>query len=176
MVLAAQDVAKEMQGFKAAYIQSDEVTFLLTDYEDVQTQGWFGYDLAKVVSTSAALMTAYFLKHFGKNDKISTFDSRAFNVPKSDVVNTFLWRAKDWERNSLQMYARAHFSHKELHGKNKQQMHNMLHEKGLNWTIDLGNRERNGTFILNDEDKSMLIDSSILPTYNSIADNIDFLI
>ena len=48
------------------------------------------------------------------------FDSRAFTIPKEDVVNAFLWRAKDWERNSLQMYCRSFFSHKQLHKKKKE--------------------------------------------------------
>ena len=53
-------VSQEMQGFKGAYIQSDEVTFMLTDFDGHETQGWFGYELNKIVSISASLMTAHF--------------------------------------------------------------------------------------------------------------------
>ena len=42
-------------------------------------------------------------------DKSAYFDSRAFNIPKEEVVNYFLFRQKDWERNSLSMYARTFF-------------------------------------------------------------------
>src|SRR3990167_9420441 len=60
MVLAATEVAKDIQGFKCAYIQSDEVSFCLTDYDTIETEGWFDYDLSKMVSISAALMSVYF--------------------------------------------------------------------------------------------------------------------
>lgn len=115
MVFAACDVAKEMQGFKVGYVQSDEATFCLTDYDRLESQGWFDYDLAKMVSISAALMSVAFNYDFIKpqhDDQRAFFDSRAFSVPVDDVVNAFLWRARDWERNSLQMYARSFFSHK----------------------------------------------------------------
>lgn len=41
MVDAAKEVAKEMQGFDVAYHQSDEVSFLLTDYAEFETSAWF---------------------------------------------------------------------------------------------------------------------------------------
>lgn len=147
MVQAAHEVSCEMQGFCFAYVQSDEASFCLTDYDTVDTQGWFGYDLNKIVSISAALMTAEFNRAF-PSERGATFDARAFNVPKDDVINAFLWRAKDWERNSLQMYCRAHFSHKQLHGKGRADMHEMLHGIGKNWATDTTDQERNGTFIL----------------------------
>jgi tRNA(His) guanylyltransferase len=80
MVNAARDVAAEMQGFKAAYIQSDEVTFCVTDYDRIESQGWFDYDLMKVVSISAALMAVRFIRHLG-TAKTPVFDGRAFSVP-----------------------------------------------------------------------------------------------
>ena len=170
MVSSALEVAKDMQGFKAAYVQSDEATFCLTDYDTNETQGWFDYDLSKVVSISASMMSVAFNGLF-KNEKCPVFDSRAFTLPIDDVVNAFLWRAKDWERNSVQMYARAFFSHKELHGKGRSNMHEMLHEKGKNWTTDLSPQERNGTFLVlhngNIEQRT-----DILPTYQAINDAI----
>ena len=152
MVRSALDVAVGMQGFKAAYVQSDEATFLLTDYDSIGAQGWFDYNLSKVISISAASMSVYFMRHFNGTEAPAVFDSRAFNVPANDVVNSFLWRAQDWERNSLQMYARSMFSHKELHMKNRADIHEMLHTKGCNWATDITDQQRNGTFItLTDE-------------------------
>ena len=60
------------------------------------------------------------------------FDARAFNIPMDEVKNYFIWRQQDWIRNSVQMLAQAHFSHKELHGKNQSDMHDMLNEKDIN--------------------------------------------
>lgn len=166
MVNAAVNVAYDMQGFKAAYIQSDEVTFCLTDYDTLETEGWFNYELPKVISISASLMTLFFNRIL-TTDKGAVFDSRAFTLPKEDVVNAFLWRAKDWERNSLQMYCRSIFSHKELYKKKREDMHEMLHKIGQNWTTDLNANERNGTFLIK-VDKDIIIRADILPSYENI--------
>jgi len=173
MVAAARDVADEMQGFKAAYIQSDEVTFCLTDYDRVESQGWFDYDIMKVVSISASLMTARFIFHM-ETDKTPVFDGRAFSVPSNDVVNAFLWRAMDWKRNSLQMYARANFSHRQLHGKKSDDMHNMLHNIGKNWATDLKPQQKNGTFLVKSGD-SIYERHDILPSYDAINAEIGIL-
>lgn len=154
MVDAAIETAREMQGFKLGYIQSDEATFMLTDYDTHQTAGWFGYELNKLVSLSASLFTGNFNVLMGSDEGPVTpaaFDSRAFTVPRHDAPNVFVWRQQDWCRNSVQMLARAHFSHKQLHGKNRAALHDMLMlEKGVNWA-DLTPREKNGTFILADK-------------------------
>jgi tRNA(His) 5'-end guanylyltransferase len=151
MNTAAFYVATEIQGFKVAYIQSDEVTFALTDYDNIETDAWFNYKISKIVSISASIMTARFnriIQEEKPNVPLAYFDSRAFNVPKEDVVNAFLWRAHDWERNSLQMYARKFFSHKQLMNKNKQDIHEMLHGIRKNWNKDLTPQEKNGTFLI----------------------------
>lgn len=149
MSSATQNTAREMQGFKLAYVQSDEATFVITDTDKLDSQGWFGYELNKIVSLTASTFTAHFndfMRRWNITAKLATFDARAFNVPADDVPNVFIWRQRDWERNSLQMLARAHYSDHELYGKKRADMHNMLHAKGINWA-DLEPRQKNGTFI-----------------------------
>lgn len=165
MFQAALDVFSEMQGCKMGYVQSDEASFLLTDFDRLETESWFGNNLQKIVSISASVMTAEFnLCHWSESLPVAYFDSRAFNIPKEEVANYFLWRAKDWARNSLQMFCRAHFSHKELKGKNTQAMHDMLHSIGKNWTTDCSDVEKNGTWILPDKPRY-----DIKPSYAEIA-------
>lgn len=161
MIDAARAVAEDMQGFVLGYVQSDEASFLLQDDAKLTTDPWFGKDLSKVVSLSAATMSVWFSKAIGRT---ATFDARAFILPPGEVANYFLWRARDWARNSLSMYAQAHFSHKELHGKGAEDMHEMLHGIGKNWTTDLTDRERNGTFLLPDRRRD-----DIRPTYASVT-------
>jgi len=173
MTNAAILSASNMQGFKAGYIQSDEATFCITDYDNLDTQGWFDYDLSKIVSISASMMTAEF-NWLWNMDTLAFFDSRAFNVPPNEVINCFLWRAKDWERNSIQMYARAHFTHGQLHCKSQSDIHEMLHGIGKNWTTDLSDTERNGTFIFN-QGGIITGRSDILPTYQAINEAIGYL-
>lgn len=159
MAYAAVMTAREMSGFQLAYVQSDEATFMLTDYESHETQGWFDYELNKLVSISASAFTAYFnyqwIRHCTSvgddydHKKPAMFDSRAFTVPVEDAPNVFVWRQRDWERNSIQMLARAHFSHSECNNKKVPELHEMLHKKGVNWS-ELTGQLKNGTFITRD--------------------------
>lgn len=148
MVTAARKTANEMQGFKLAYVQSDECTFLLTDYDTLDTQGWFDYELNKVVSIAASAFTFYFAQYMGV-DEPAMFDARAFIVPAEDVPNVFIWRQRDWERNSLQMVARHSYSQKELEGKKTDELHELLFQKGINWAHLLP-VFKNGTYIFPD--------------------------
>lgn len=64
--------------------------------------------------------------------RLAYFDARAFNLPREEVANYFLWRAKDWERNSVAMYCRAFYSDRDLHGQGLADQHEMLHHAGKN--------------------------------------------
>ena len=67
-------------------------------------------------------------------NKGAMFDSRVFNIPKEEVNNCLLWRQQDATRNSIQSVAQANFSHKQLEGKNCNELQEMLRqEKGINW-------------------------------------------
>ncbi len=146
MSVTALNVCCEIQGAKCAYVQSDEISILLTDFDTLETQAWFDYNLQKLVSVSASLTSTIFTFLFPLEEKIATFDSRAFNIPKEEVANYFVWRQKDWIRNSVTMLAQSHFSHKELMNKSQADMHDMLHEIGVNW-VDLDAKWKNGTLV-----------------------------
>lgn len=168
MEAAAKVVMSQMQGCKAAYIQSDEASFLLTDYDCLTTEAWFDYDQQKLASVAASVMAVEFNDCIARLREIyrrAYFDGRAFNVPREEVVNYFLWRAKDWERNSVAMYCRAHFSHREMHGQGMADQHELLHSLGLNWATDLSPRERNGAWLFSDDSRR----SDLLPNYADIA-------
>ena len=153
---AAEKLALD-SGATAFYSQSDEATFLYLDDQTNQTNQWFGGRQNKIESISAALMTAHFnnlwmqyLIHSIKvcdlgEYKPAVFDARAFQCPKNDVANVFLWRIKDWERNSLNMFCMGFFSDKQLIGKKASERHEMLHSIGENWA-DLPPIAKNGTF------------------------------
>jgi tRNA(His) 5'-end guanylyltransferase len=145
MVNTAKKLLDEIQGAKCAYIQSDEISLLLTDFDKLTTDAWFDYNIQKMCSIASGVASVEFTKQLGKT---GVFDCRVFNIPKEEVTNYFIWRQKDWERNSLQMFAQSQFSTKQLHKKNKSDMHEMLHKKGLNWN-DLEPRLKNGTLICN---------------------------
>lgn len=168
MVVAASTVAGEMQGFKLGFIQSDEASFVLTDYDTLQTDAWFGYIKSKVETITASIMTAAFARcmRLANVTAWACFDARAFNVPSNDVANYFLGRARDGHRNSVMMYARTYFSHAKLKNKHIPEIHEMLHGVGRNWSTDLSDEEKNGTFLVDGSDESR---SDIEPHYNQIA-------
>src|SRR5574343_592926 len=104
----AKYCCSNIQGCQIAYVQSDEISFLLTNYKNLNTQSWFDNNLQKIVSISAGLASAFFTNFSycvlnEKSDlfnKIAIFDSRAFVIPKEEVNNYFLWRQQDATRNS----------------------------------------------------------------------------
>jgi tRNA(His) 5'-end guanylyltransferase len=161
MFYSAIETGKEMQNLKGLYVQSDEVTFVMDDSDSIETQQWFGGRQNKIESITAALMSANFNrnwllkdhynpKHFDafeyEEQSLAIFDARAFQCPKEDVANVFLWRVRDWERNSLNMFCEQFFSHKELHGQGRADRHEMLHKIGHNWATECSDRQKNGSW------------------------------
>lgn len=142
-------LCEEIQGAKAAYTQSDEISILITDYDKFTTSAWFDYSMQKMCSVAASIATAEFNEGFRvvyPKKKNAYFDCRVFNIPKEEVNNYFIWRQKDFERNSIQLCGQAYFSHKELHKKSCNQIREkLLEEKDLNWWM-LEDKWKNGNF------------------------------
>ena len=71
LMTAMQKTAKYMceniQGAKFAYVQSDEITIILTDYDTLETDCWFNYRTDKLCSIAASMSTMAFNKFFRKN-------------------------------------------------------------------------------------------------------------
>lgn len=131
MMTVARHLFKDMQGCTFAYGQSDEISFLLTDYKTIQTECWFGYNLQKMVSIAAARASSKFT---AITKWPVEFDARAFNIPFEEVCNYFIWRQQDATRNSIQMAGREKFSHSELNNKTQKDIKDLLiNEKGINW-------------------------------------------
>lgn len=168
MIVAATTVAGEIQGFKLGYVQSDEASFVMTDYDKLDTDAWFGYVKSKVESITASIMTAAFARcmRLASITTLAYFDARAFSIPTHDVANYFLGRAKDWSRNSVLMYARSFFSHQDLKNKCIPEIHEMLHSAGYNWSTNLAGEEKNGTFLVGPDCQ---IRSDVEPHYPQIG-------
>ena len=165
-------LCENIQGCKLGYTQSDEITLLLTDYDTLTTDAWFGYNVQKMCSVSASMATMAFnkfLEYFAEveikfsNDKkyIETlqaainkgamFDSRCFNIPKEEVANCFIWRQQDATRNAIQMLGQTHFSHKELDCKNQNDIQDMLMlQKGINFN-DMPTEFKRGVCCIKEE-------------------------
>lgn len=168
-------LCENVQGCVLGYTQSDEITLLLIDYQKLESQAWFDYEVQKLCSVSASMATMAFNKAFReyaeawRTDHIdcwemsdedntyfnnlyiamesgATFDSRCFNIPKEEVTNLLYWRQSDAMRNSIQMLGRAHFSHRRLHGKSCQDIRFMLEEeKQIDWYTHLPIHQQRGS-------------------------------
>jgi tRNA(His) guanylyltransferase len=130
---AALALCRQMIGCRFAYGQSDEYSFLLTDFESEDARPWFDGNVQKIVSVSASLFTGAFNRAF-ESRCAASFDARVIVIPqRSEVGRYFIWRQLDASANSLNMLASAHYGHDELLGKSTAEKHEMLHAKGLNW-------------------------------------------
>ena len=128
---AAFALCEEAQGCRFAYAMSDEISFLLTDFEKTTTEAWFDANLQKIVSVSSSIVTAAFNENF---DTVCHFDARVFTIPDPvEVENYFIWRQRDCVRNSISMLARSLYSHKQCDNKNSSELQEMCFKAGKNW-------------------------------------------
>jgi len=168
----AQYLCENVMGCKIAYTQSDEISLLLTDYDSLTTQAWFDKNIQKMVSVSASMATMAFNKSFREKVdnlevniteegiqweryylKVGTamFDSRAYNIPKEEVCNAFVWRQQDATRNAIEAVGQANFSHKQLQNKTCNHIQEMLfQEKGINFN-DLSTYQKRGACIVKEK-------------------------
>ena len=175
-------LCQNIQGCVFGYTQSDEITFVLVDYNNINTDAWFDYSVQKMCSVAASMCTLYFnqiltelyytwfseIELNDETDKLreayekainkgAMFDARVFNIPVEEVTNCVLWRQQDATRNSISSLAQSKFSHKELQGKSSSQMQDMLMEKfNINWN-DLTIPEKRGTAVIK-KDGEWIID------------------
>lgn len=159
MQQTAKFMCENIQGTVLSFQQSDEITIILQDYKNLNTDAWFNYRTDKMCSIAASMATMAFNKFFTKNvnyfeithehddtineycttlvnaaEKGAMFDARVLNIPKEEVCNLIYWRQLDATRNSIQMVGQANFSHKELQNKSCNIIQEMLFsEKGINW-------------------------------------------
>lgn len=162
-------LCENIQGAKMGYVQSDEISILITDYDDLSTNAWFDNNLQKMCSIAASLATCKFnelrLKRNLKimedirspdevflnwdKQKFAQFDARVFVIPEAEeVVNYFIWRQQDATRNSISMAAQSMFSHKALQKKSTSDMQDMMMlEKGVNWN-NYPTRFKRGTSVV----------------------------
>lgn len=82
-------LCKNIQGCKIGYTQSDEITLLLTDYEKLTTDAWFGYSVQKMCSVAASMAT------FAFNRVLACLTDEYYNTIWDDIVED--WRGTDEE-------------------------------------------------------------------------------
>lgn len=150
MQLSTKYICEQMNA-EIGYCQSDEISIVLTDFKNKDSQAVFDGNLQKICSITSSMVTSKFnqLRMIRANSfdlKLAQFDSRVWTLSDPwDVYNTFLWRQQDSTRNSVQMVAQSLCSHKELQGKNINQQQELIFQKGQNWN-DYPTFCKRGTF------------------------------
>lgn len=160
LVGAATFLCENVTGTLLAYVQSDEVSLLVTDLAKPGTQPWYGGNVQKIASVTASLFTAKFnalraIRAQWKltednavlNGHLGIFDSRVFTIPTADdVVDYFHWRYLDAWRNAISSLASTYFSPRELHEKSVSARLIMLMQAGVN-VSDVDPRFKYGSIV-----------------------------
>lgn len=173
MLATAKYLCENIQGCVLAYTQSDEITLVLCDYKNLETEAWFDYKVQKMVSVAASMATFKFLDELGdivyehyvadeeafkerigflvkKIRKGAFFDARCFNLPREEVCNCLIWRQQDAVCNSVQALAQPLFPAKYLEGLSCDKLkEKMEKEKGVRWE-DLDWYQRSGACVVRD--------------------------
>ena len=176
MNMTAEKLCAEVGGARLAYVQSDEISLFLEDYQTPQTDSFFGYRLTKLLSIISSIATGYFNKEFWKlypDLSPAQFDCKAWNVPNlNEVYACFLHRQNDCVRNSKQQVAQQYYSHKELQGLLlDEQIQKLKDEKGISWWHDFSEGEKYGRLIWKetehhiDTDRGIEYDRSVWKTH-----------
>jgi tRNA(His) 5'-end guanylyltransferase len=74
------ELCRSIQGCVLGYTQSDEITLVLVDYNTLDTDAWFDYNVEKMCSVSASMCTLYFNRIFHK--KVREFVNEHAHVVK----------------------------------------------------------------------------------------------
>ena len=167
----AKYLCEKVSGVKFAYVQSDEITLVITDFDEDGNFGehFFGGRLCKMQSIIASLATSEFSRLYTvyalKNDEtkrpalevineipLIQFDCKCWNVNNAnDAFAWVLYRQIDCVRNSKQQTAYTYFSHNQLLGKDADMQIQMVKdEKDIDWN-DYDNGKKYGRFILRRE-------------------------
>lgn len=188
-------LCENVQGCVLGYCQSDEISLLLIDYENLESCAWFDNNIGKIISITSSMASVFFNKEFYRNifkyyvecegsksyidsllDRYNTlqvFDSRTFNLQKEEVNNYFVWRQQDAIKNAIQMIGRAYFTHKELENKNGKDIVDMLDSIKVDYH-SYTTSEKRGTCCIK-TDKGWELDTEI-PIFKDNKDYIEKLI
>ena len=173
----AKYVCENVQGVKLAYVQSDEISFLLSDYDTPETESFFGYRTCKLLSLIAGLGTGIFNKLqlldlfenylYGDDEEAYLdilqkdeynkiinyipveFDCKIWQVPtQNDAFAWFLYRQNDCIRNSKNQVGNFYLSHKQMMGKKADDVIQELKDSGTtDWWHDYSDGKKYGRLI-----------------------------
>lgn len=169
MIETTRHLCRSMQGACLGYVQSDEISVLLTDFAEPSTHAWFDGNVQKIASVTASLAAARFnqlralralsaefkeIEYVSPHDvvrdlELAAFDARTFTIPDPvEVANYLIWRQLDALRNAVHGLGRIHFSQAELQNVSSRELQEKLRdERGVDWQRQLEPWHRMGTLL-----------------------------
>jgi tRNA(His) 5'-end guanylyltransferase len=139
------------------YTQSDEISLVLQGHDPEGSHAYFGGRVQKITSCLAAraavsfnlLMPNYLPAKVTRSlQSTPVFDCRVWPVPsRREACEVLEWREFDCRVNAVSMIAQAHFSHRELQGKNTWELKRMLAEKGVHYKVLYPSYFLRGTYL-----------------------------
>lgn len=146
MIESIEETLSHIHNAWFAYTFEDEVSFLIYNCKNPEPQVWFSNKLQSIVSYGASMMSGRWTE---KTERIlltrrkGGFTGNAFVIPEHDVVNYFIWRQMECERNSILNFAKPHFDKCDVGCHNNDYLIKKCQDKGHNWH-NLENRWRRG--------------------------------
>ena len=95
----AYDLCKKIEGVKLAYVQSDEISLLLTNDDTLETEPWFGNNLQKLCSIAASTATLAF--HKAMQQCIYDF-TYSFSIGTREETYAFLEKEYGYSKEFMQ--------------------------------------------------------------------------
>ena len=96
MVKTMEYLCKNIQGCVFGYTQSDEITLLLIDYKQLNSEAWFDYQTQKVCSIAASMATMAFNEAFQK--EVHKFHNEHCRVDEHLGYCTDNWDSEENEK------------------------------------------------------------------------------
>jgi len=109
MVEACRAVLNYCSGAQVAYTQSDEISVLLRNDQNYETQPFLGARIQKLASLCTAVVSVAFDRAFRaegfEHYPAPAFDCRIFILPPHEAQNYFRWRQLDCWKNCVAAFA-----------------------------------------------------------------------
>ena len=186
-------ICSQVQGSKLAYVQSDEISIILTDFETPETTAYYDYRICKILSVIPSMAAAYFNREIDKwvaetqvpdNCDIKTsyvdllnkenlyfFDCKAWILPTfNDVYAWYQYRQNDCIRNSKQQAAQTYLFHNQLRKHTADEQIAMLKEHyNIDWNTDYDDGKKYGRLVYKENiNKEVEWNGKVVPCIRSV--------
>lgn len=160
----AIQLLKNITDAKLAYTCSNEISLILTDFDEVNDKLYCDGDIQKMVSQITSMTTAIYnkIRQSQSDSEFVLFNTKVFQIHSGfEIENYLLNRQRNSVRNGTIYIGKSLFGHDNIQNLNTQELRNKLEEK---YDLSVTDKFLYGTFIYieNDTIVDRMIDISKL--------------